>query len=345
MYPRQDDRTGLYGFWDRDGWAVHPQFGYAHRFVSGHAAVDLVDGRSGLIRSDGRILLLDEICGGKESIQDEHYSFTGFGGGYQSLSPRYAVVRTKNGAQPKWGLLDSQLNFRPLTHDAFTTAATVKACTEHVVIFHASGRGPESVCGLFNLKDGRLDLPIEFSSICPSKEQIWVVSRTVGETPASQQYYFYDVSKRDILPGSFSFALPFSCGLGAVRVGEWNSSGRSYFVDKDLRPAFNAEFDEVGPFSYDLAAVYDNGDAGYIDTTGELRLLLPYVDLQPFNELGLAIANRDNEEWDIDIIDREGQPRLSELETAVFWEGDFPYFEITIYGEEHLYDFNLVKLF
>jgi hypothetical protein len=344
MYPRQDDRSGLYGYWDRDRWAIHPQFGYAHRFVSGYAAVDLIDGRSCLIGVDGRLFPLDAICGGRTPIQDEDHSFTGFGG-YESQPPRYAVVWTENGGQREWGLIDSRLTYRSLPYDVFTAATTVRACAEHVVIFHATGRGTESVCGLFNLGDVRLELPIAYSSIYPSSESIWVVSQIISEYRTINHYEFYDVSKREFLPGWFPFALPFSCGLGAVRVGEWNSGGRSYFVDKDLRPAFGAEFDEVGPFSYGLAAVYKGGDAGYIDTTGRMRLLLPYEDLQPFNEFGRAIANRDEEEWDIDIIDREGQPRLSGLETAVFWEGDFPHYQITKNGEEHLYNINLDLIF
>jgi hypothetical protein len=344
MYPRQDDRSGLYGYWGRDRWAIHPQFGYAHRFVNGYAAVDLVDGRSCLIGVDGRHFPLDAICCGRTPIQDEDWSFSGFGG-YESQPPRYAVVWTEDGGQRECGFIDSQLTYRPLPNDVFTAAATVRPCAEHLVIFHASGRGTESFCGLFNLGDELIELPMEYACIYPAKESIWVVSRAIGEQRGIYHYAFYDVNRREFLPGRFPFALPFSCGLGAVRVGERDSGGRSYFVNKELRPAFDARFDEVGSFSYGLAAVYDGGDAGYIDTSGQMRLLLPYEDLQPFNEFGLAIANRNEEEWDIDIIDREGQPRLGGLETAAFWEGDFPHFQITKDGEGHLYDVNLDIIF
>ena len=72
-----------------------------------------------------------------------------------------------------------------------------------------------------------------------------------------------------------------------------------------------------------------------------MRLLLPYRDLQPFNRFGLALANRDAENWDIDIIDQQGRPRLGGLQTAVFQEGDFPHFEVTRDGKEQVYDMNL----
>jgi hypothetical protein len=337
MYPRQDYQSGLYGYWDRKTWAIQPEYKYAHRFVEKYAAVDMVDGRSCLIGIDGRHFPLDAICNGRTPIQDDAHSFSGFSG-YESQSPRYAVVWTESDGHREWGLIDSRLNYAPLPDDVFTSATTVRPCGKHVVLFHAKGRGTKSVWGLFNLDDMRLEIPEKYSHIYTSNENIWVVSRASGENQEIIDFAFYDISKRDFLPGWFPFALPFSCGLGAVRVGEWNSDGRSYFVDTDLRPAFNAEFDEVGPFSYGLAAVYNGDDAGYIDTTGQMRLLLPYEDLQPFNEFGLAIANRDKEQWDIDIIDREGRSKISGLETAVFWEGDFPYYQITKDGDEHIYD-------
>jgi hypothetical protein len=118
------------------------------------------------------------------------------------------------------------------------------------------------------------------------------------------------------------------------------------FVDASLQPAFNTEFDEVDRFSFGLAAVYEGNDAGYIDTAGRMRLLMPhYARLQPFNEYGQALANRDEQKWAIDVIDREGRPRLSGLETAVFWEGDFPYFEVSKDGQDHLFDKDLNKIF
>src|SRR5262245_39606637 len=102
MYARQDDRSGLYGYWRHGRWAVRPQFRYAHRFVSGYAAVNLNDGRPGLLGLDGRLLALDAICGGRTPVVDEDDSFTGFGG-YDSQTPRYAAIRTVKGGRHEWG--------------------------------------------------------------------------------------------------------------------------------------------------------------------------------------------------------------------------------------------------
>ena len=341
MYPRREEGSDRYGYWARNGWAIDPQFCYAHTFVSGYAAVELADGRYGLIETDGTLHPLDAICGGRTPIRDEEIScFTGFGD-CDSQPSRYATVWTENRGRREWGLIDTNLAYRPLADDVFSTADHVKTCGDYVVVIRDHGPGHESSWGLFNLSDMRLELPVEYWCVYPSRESIWVVARAIGDH--QQRSAFYDVRKREFISGWFWEAVPFSCGFGAIREGEMR--GRSYFVDESLRPAFDADFDDVGRFSYGLAAVYKGSDAGYIDTTGRMRLLLPYVDMEPFNRFGLALANRDDLEWDIDVIDRTGRPRLAGLESASFWDGDFPHYTVTMSGEDHLFDVDLNMIF
>jgi hypothetical protein len=75
-----------------------------------------------------------------------------------------------------------------------------------------------------------------------------------------------------------------------------------------------------------------------------MRLLLPYNELKPFNRFGLAIANRGDETWVIDIIDRQGKPRVTGLETAVFWDSDFPHFEVSKGVKSYCIDMDLTEL-
>ena len=118
-----------------------------------------------------------------------------------------------------------------------------------------------------------------------------------------------------------------------------------YFVDATLQPVFDDTFDVVRGFSHGLAAVYKGTDAGYIDTAGRMRLLLPYDELQPFSKFGLAIAIRQDDEQGYDIIDRKGHAQVAGLEVADFWDGDFPYFKVMKDGEDHVLDMNLHKIF
>ena len=76
------------------------------------------------------------------------------------------------------------LAYRPLPDEGFSEATDVRPYGEYVVLFRSNGPGAESCCGLFNLGDMRLELPVEYSCIYPSRESIWVVScnrRSSGE--------------------------------------------------------------------------------------------------------------------------------------------------------------------
>ena len=102
------------------------------------------------------------------------------------------------------------------------------------------------------------------------------MKRANRDHPEKDHSTFYDLRIHAFLPGKFWEALPFSCGFGAIR---HEHAAGSYFVDEALRPAFDARFDDLGRFSNGLAAVYQDADAGYIDTTGRMSLLLPYERL------------------------------------------------------------------
>ena len=209
------------------------------------------------------------------------------------------------GRRHQWGLIDTSLNYRPLPDNVFSKITGVRPHVEHVEFYRSNGRTKDSSSGLFNLADMRLELPCEYWGITPSTESIWVAWKCVYDPNQNRTAAFYDLKERKFISGWFKEAIPFSGGLGARRKTE---AGRWNFVDKTLQPAFDGDFDGVEEFSHGLAAVYKDSDSGYIDTTGQMRLLLPHYDaLQPFNEFGLVLANRDESEWDIDIIDRKGQ--------------------------------------
>jgi WG containing repeat len=357
MYPRRDEVSGRYGYWGRDGWAVVPQFDYANAFVNGYGAVDLGDGRRGLIVKDGTLLPLEEICDGRTPVKTDWsapdcFCFTGFDY-FESQPSRYAQVRTEARGRRflglkrrgrEWGLIDRSLAYIPLPNDAFSEVTDFNIYGDYVVIKRPTGRLHESLQGLFNVSNMRLEFPLDEIAFHPSLESMWVVSRGWHSDRQWEtlRFAFCDVAKRELVSDWFKHASPFSEGFGAIRKGD----GPMYFVDASLQPAFDAQFDAVDRFSFGLAAVYKGNDAGYIDTTGQMRLHLPHYDrLTPFNEYGLAIANRDEADWDIDIIDREGRPRLTGLQTAVFWEGDFPHFEVTKDGEDHLFDTEFNAIF
>lgn len=339
MYPRRDAVSGLYGFWGTNAWVIEPQYDFACHFSSGYAEVRRVDQEFGLIGKDGTFYSVKEICTGRTLVSDEFFNgFVDFNEG----ESKYACVCTETRRGREWGLIDTNLVYKPLPLDSRLPLTNIRVYGEYLVLIHAEENSMRSSVGLFSILERRLELGLDFTCIYPSSESLWVVSRSVPDAVSNHHdMAFYDMERHAIVSGWYWGAIPFACGFGAINEdgGDW------HFVDRTLRPAFDAEFDDVGRFSYGLAAVYKDEDAGYIDTTGRMRLLLPYDDLRPFNEFGLAFANRDRSDWDIDIIDRKGHARLSGLETAVYYEGDFPYFEISKDGDEHVYDAQLSRLY
>ncbi len=333
MIPRRDHETGLYGFWSGSAWVVEPCFGYAHNFNKGYAAVKLSDNSYGLVGKNGEVRDISAICGGRTPVWDG-FSFSGFVD-FQSESSLYAPIRTLNHGQLEWGLIDTSLAYRPLPGDEFYGVSSIISCGDFVILIREDTTFG-SVCGLFNLVQMRLELPVEYSHIYTSRESMWAVSQKRRDSRAQGATAFYDVERHAFMSPWFWEALPFSEGLGARRDRE---DARWCFVDGHLRPSFESEFDGVRRFSHGLAAVYEGDDAGYIDTTGRMRLVLPYDDLQPFNEYGWAVVSRDDEEWA--IIDRAGQPHLAGLDVADYWSGDFPYFQVTKNGSESMLDMSL----
>jgi hypothetical protein len=339
VYPLRDPESELYGFWSYDKWAIPPRFAYAHGFHHGFAAVRTTEDRHALIEAGGTLHDLRSVCGGRLPVGE---SFSGFIDG-NSDPYDFAIVPTGDAGRPEWGLIDRTLTYTPLPAAAFRGVTAAQCHGDHIVLWRDTGRVGESLCGLFCLRDRDLKLPLGDRAFNPSKEPVWVVWGRQRAESTARNLAFLDVNTYRIVSDWYWGALPFSEGLGAVNA-DGGGSGWSY-VGRGLRPAFDAVFDDVGPFAHGLAAVYKGGDAGYIDATGGWKLVLPYDRLTPFNRFGWAIANRDESDWDLDIIGGDGKAHVSGLETCVFYDGDFPYFVASANGKDLILDMELRTVF
>lgn len=335
MYPRKDPRSGLYGYWANGEWAIDPTFSYANDFHNGFAAVNQEE-HAALIERDGTLHALRNICGGRTPVEYGFYGFTD--------SHDYAIVQSGSEKKPEWGLIDTHLKYTALPAAVFSKVTSAACYGERLVLNRATETIDESFCGLFCLRDMELKIPLKYAHIYRSDESIWVVRRhTPGLSSTSNEDAFLDINSYDIISNWYWNALPFSDGFGTI-----NEDGRSpwYYVNQNLQPVFDATFDDADRFSCGLAEVSKGDDSGYIDTTGKWVLLLPhYATRSPFNRFGWAIANRDESNWDIDIIDRRGHARIDGLDTAVFWDGDYPYFELSRQNTELCVDMELKTVF
>jgi hypothetical protein len=333
MYPVKDPRTGLYGYWFQDDWAIAPQFDYAHNFHRGYADVRLQGRVHALINVQGERFTLPSLCG-HERLFGEYDSihFTDVFEG----NADYAVFCADNDGRRAWGMLDTRLRYERLPESSLSNVEVIDPVGDYLII-HSKEQGTKFLSGLFSLTERRTVVPVKYACFYPSRDSLWVIAR-VSRSSTERAMAFFDVEQRRRVSDWYWGAMPFWCGFGAMNVDGQSSW---YFVDKNLNPAFDREFVGVERFSHGLAGVYDGDDAGYIDTSGRMRLLLRYDELQPFNQFGWAFANRDQKNWKIDIIDRKGQPHVTELETAVFWDGDYPYFEVERGNERILVDMKL----
>jgi hypothetical protein len=341
LYPRKEFESGLYGFWSPSGWVIEPQFKYAHDFNRGFAAVQIIDDTPALCDLAGHIIPIKSLCGWR-TLAKEDFSLVSFGEDYGSIN--FAPVKSVGWWKNRWGLLDTNLNYHHLPERVFAGAQTIRIFGNYAMPVFKGREVGDSTVGLYNLTEKRLELPIAYSWVYPSDGTTWVVARRTKGQPSSleNRFSFFDLKRKTFLPGTFWKAHPFSTGVGAIG----NSTGGDHFVDEKLERLFDRDFDSVEPFRHGLAGFFHQKEAGYLDTIGQTRLLLShYEELGCFNRLGHAIANRNSTDWDLEVIDRQGQAQVAGIDAINFTDGDFPYYSVTKDGEEWLYDESLVKLF
>lgn len=326
MYPVLDRTLGLYGYWDGRQWALDPTFRQARNFHAGYAAVETDVGHWGLITVDGVLHSITSICNGKNIYGQE--SFAGFDGEFNPYE-EYAIVCLDDHGQREWGVIDTALKYRTLPRNVFREASVVHCHGEYLLILIETPRDDATTrYGVFSLRNWRVRIPPMYSYIYVADTPVWVVAREL-QSSTGKGLAFYDLRRDEIVSDWFWGAISCWEGFGVI-----NENGESpwQYVNERLEPMFDRTFDSAERFSHGLAAVWQEDDAGYIDTTGRMRLVLQYDELQPFNRFGWALANRDQAKWDIDIIDRKGQARIRHCDTAVFWDGDYPYFELGMSG-------------
>ena len=112
----------------------------------------------------------------------------------------------------------------------------------------------------------------------------------------------------------YSKANPFSNELALVEkegidspflIVKDKSAGNFYFINKSNEIVLNLDYGMVFPFINGLAAVYNDGKVGFINTLGEVAIGFEYDSVPLANSFsdGTAYVQKDNEWF---YIDREG---------------------------------------
>jgi len=97
-------------------------------------------------------------------------------------------------------------------------------------------------------------------------------------------------------------------GDGSLRRHAWG------FLDQNGRLAIAPIFEAVDDFRHGLAAVKWQGKWGFIDTRGRMAVRPQFDDVQPYAEIGLAVATLDGRQQ---LIDRQGNPVGEPLDEGI----------------------------
>lgn len=121
-----------------------------------------------------------------------------------------------------------------------------------------------------------------------------------GVAVAFDRWYFSYIDKKGktITPMTYSYAKPFSEGLGAVR-----SKGKWGFIDATGATIIPLMYSEVCPFSEGFAAVRIGEKWGYIDKSNNMVIPCKFDDAYNFNN-GLAIVKKNGK---VGFIDKAGR--------------------------------------
>ncbi|MCO6046599.1 WG repeat-containing protein [Aeoliella sp. ICT_H6.2] len=297
----------------------------------------MATGESALVDANGNVTSLADILTiNDKSIFEE--SFIGFTDNNGSPMP-HATVKTHAHQKIEWFVLGTDLRYRKLPDSVFANIDGVDLVGDWIIakrtIGHLSHR-----CGIYSIREDKLLLDLDYNWIYPSPDGLYVINRDATNSDSASNSY-YDIENECFVSDWYYSAIPHHCGYGAVQE---TANSDWYFVDSLIDKAFPLQFDGVERFSNDLAGVYLADKSGYLDTNGELVLELHYEQLGPFDHLGHAIVNRDELEWDLDVIDRGGAVLLEGASTLVFWDGDHPCYEVEMDGEQKLLDCRLIPV-
>ena len=151
-----------------------------------------------------------------------------------------------------------------------------------------------------------------------------------------KKWGFVDKNGREVIPCRFSKVMNFSQGYATVKLSnKWGlinklgdtqlpfehnqlgnyadglvwfrgTSGRGY-MDKDGNEIVEAKFTVADDFHQGVSRVKEGGKYGLIDTKGDFIIRPKYILISPFNNDGLAIANRQANRAKYEVIDLQGR--------------------------------------
>jgi hypothetical protein len=337
MYPYRDPITELYGYADGKKWIVAPAFYYAYNVTHQRAIVQKSEGEYGCLNQKLEFVSLDSIVA--PLLKNARIKqVSNLNENPAETFAWYLIV--EHGREVSFILLDHEL--KPTILKTISNKVGYQFysdCGWLLLRLRESGKWK-----YFSFHPQTLEqqsLP-DFKNYAVSKDGHWVVAAinerddpksdfiTIGD---SDRFAFFSVESLERISDWYPGARPFSEGLGLVR------DSQDRFVDSELKPVKELVFDYAEPFRQGLTPACRENESGYFAKDG--KLVIPTdleYELRSFDRLGHAVLVTPNQ--DRMLINRQGTALLSNLQSCDFFDGDYPYYEITYEehdGNENLY--------
>lgn len=156
------------------------------------------------------------------------------------------------------------------------------------------------ICGILDLKEGKMKIPISYSSISSYSEGILLVSSSSNNHPSLHKYHFINDKEEPISPLSFDgFSSGFSEGLALVEIDL-----KYTYIDKKGQLLSDFIYKSGRKFSDGLGLVQLNGKYGFIDHEGKVKIPFQFEQAWPFSN-GFAKVYRDKKSYILDTSGKE----------------------------------------
>lgn len=325
MYPYRDPVTELYGYADGKDWIVPPAFSYVYPVTHQRAIVQKTEEEYGFLNQRLEFVSLDSV-----------------------VAPLFKNARIKQVSNLNENPADTFVWHLIVEHGQEVSFVLLDHKLEPTILKTISNKLEYhfySDCGwlLLRLRESGKRKHFSFNpqtleqktlpynkNYAASRDGHWVVAAlnerddpnsdfiTLGE---SDRFAFFSIETLERIGDWHAGASPFSEGLGLVR------DSHDRFVDAELKPRDELVFDYAEPFRHGLAPGSRQNESGYFAKDGKLVIPRdPEDELRRFDRLGHAVLVTPNQYRM--LINRQGTPLLSNLQSCDFFDGDYPYYEI-----------------
>jgi hypothetical protein len=344
IYPmRTPDRR--WGYASNGNWLLQPRYKYCHPFYNGLAIVEQADGEIFLVNSELEIVEIRRYFGFSPGSEIVNIARPGS----ITLKNVFVLSVIENGQSKLYLTIDRDKHtLTPASKLGRDFSLNLLANDDLIAIQVGGEAGSLSNWSLFDYQGQHL-YEVSSSTLYPSTDSYWVRRRFENSERSDFFHlgccWYISPSTGEKRSREFTYAAPFSSGIGLAMDQQTEELGVPffYFVDANFSPIEHLRFDFATSAFHGRILGERNSQLAIWDLYGNVVKDIPnvYVEYLGFNKLGHSILNKNLEDFDLELIDVQGEIRLDNLTLISLNDGDFPFYDAEVNGEECLLDHNL----